>query len=139
MFSFVLIALIEGRGSSYMASVCVLLSIPLDCCSFSFLALFLRTMTTMAVVKTTTLAIKATAKEVVVIKYTIDLPVFMVMYCASAVCMVIVLLVLPTRLPHNTACIANVHTLLLVGTLVQVTLVWLVVVGQLPQFDARML
>jgi hypothetical protein len=33
---------------------------------------------------------------------------------------------------------ANVHVTL-VGTLVQVALVWLVVVGQLPQFDARML
>ena len=37
-------------------------------------------------------------------------------------------------------CAANVHIMLsLVGTSVQVTLVWLVVVGQLPQFDARML
>ena len=45
----------------------------------------------------------------------------------------------PIRLPQSTACIANVHTLFSVGTSVQVTLVWLVVVGQLPQFDARML
>ena len=36
-------------------------------------------------------------------------------------------------------CVANVHMLLLVGTSVQVALVWLVVVGQLPQFNARML
>ena len=32
----------------------------------------------------------------------------------------------------------NIHVPSLVGTSVQVTLVWLVVVGQLPQFDARM-
>ena len=33
----------------------------------------------------------------------------------------------------------NVHTLLSVGTSVQVTVVLVVVVGQLPQFDDRML
>jgi hypothetical protein len=35
--------------------------------------------------------------------------------------------------------VANKHTLFLVGTSIQVTLVWLVVVGQLPQFDARIM
>ena len=45
----------------------------------------------------------------------------------------------PIRLPQSTVCIANVHTLFLVDTSVQVILVWLVVVGQLPQFDARIL
>jgi hypothetical protein len=44
-------------------------------------------------------------------------------------------LILPTRLPQSTVCMANVHTLFSVGTSVQVTLVWLVIVGQLPQFD----
>ena len=34
-----------------------------------------------------------------------------------------------------TVCMIKVHSLLSVGTLVQVTLVWLVVIGQLPQFD----
>ena len=49
-------------------------------------------------------------------------------------------LTFPTMLPHTMVCTVNVHTLLLLaGTSVQVTVVWLVVVGQLPQFDARML
>ena len=48
-------------------------------------------------------------------------------------------LTLPTMLPHTKVCTANVHMLLLADTLGQVTVVWLVVVGQLPQFDARML
>ena len=48
-------------------------------------------------------------------------------------------LLLPIRVPQSTVCVANVHELFSVGTSVQVTLVWLVVVGQLPQFDARML
>ena len=41
--------------------------------------------------------------------------------------------------PQITVCKANVHALSLVGTSVQVTVMWLVVVGQLPQLDARML
>ena len=49
------------------------------------------------------------------------------------------LLSLPVIFPQTSVCMANVHTLPLVGTSVQVTVVWLVVVGQLPQFDARML
>jgi hypothetical protein len=48
-------------------------------------------------------------------------------------------LALPVIYPQITVCTANVHTVPLNDTLVQVTLVWLVVVGQLPQFDARML
>ena len=128
-----LIALIEGRGSSYMDSVYVLLSTPLDSCSLLILALLLRTMITMAVVKITTLAIKATARELVVIKYTIAL------YCGSAMYTMIELLVLPTRIPHNTVCTANPQRLFSIGTSVQVTLVWLVVLGQLPQFDAWIL
>ena len=42
---------------------------------------------------------------------------------------------------QETVCTAKVqvHVLPLVGTSVQVTVVWLVVVGQLPQSDARML
>ena len=46
---------------------------------------------------------------------------------------------LPVISPQMAVCTAKVHTLPLVDTSVQVTLVWLVVVGQLPQFDARML
>ena len=48
-------------------------------------------------------------------------------------------LVCPLIFPQTTACIANRHIMPLVGTSVQMTVVWLVVVGQLPQFDARML
>ena len=50
-------------------------------------------------------------------------------------------LVLLVTFPQVTVCTAkvHVHVLVLVGMSVQVTLVWLVVVGQLPQFDARML
>jgi hypothetical protein len=48
-------------------------------------------------------------------------------------------LVLPIIFPQTAVCRANMHKLPLSCTLVQVTLVWLVVVGQLPQFDARML
>ena len=46
---------------------------------------------------------------------------------------------LPTMLPQTTVCTANVHIVPLVGTSVQVTVVLVVVVGQLPQFDDRML
>ena len=49
------------------------------------------------------------------------------------------LLAFPLFFPQVTVSIAKLHILPLVGILVHVTLVWLVVVGQLPQFDARML
>ena len=44
-------------------------------------------------------------------------------------------------LPQITVCTANVHIVpfILVGTSVQVTVVLVVVVGQLPQFDDRIL
>ena len=42
-------------------------------------------------------------------------------------------------LPHITVWTESVHRLPSVGTLTQVTLVWVVLVGQLPQFDDRML
>ena len=41
--------------------------------------------------------------------------------------------------PQTTVCMAKLHSLSSVGTSVQVALVCLVVVEQLPQFDARML
>ena len=53
--------------------------------------------------------------------------------------MLIGLLELPVILPQTTVCMAKLHSLLSAGTFVQVTLMWLVVVGQLPQFDAWML
>ena len=46
---------------------------------------------------------------------------------------------LPVRFPQITVCTANLHTLPLVGTSVQVTVMLVVVVGQLPQLDDRML
>ena len=41
--------------------------------------------------------------------------------------------------PQITDCTAKLHMLSSLDKSVQVTLVWLVLVGQLPQFDARML
>ena len=49
------------------------------------------------------------------------------------------LLLFPVMFPQTTVCTANTHALPSVGTSVQVTVVYFVVVGQLPQFDARML
>ena len=49
------------------------------------------------------------------------------------------LLQLPVIFPQTTVCMAKMHILPSSGRSVQVTLVWLVVVGQLPQFDVRML
>ena len=50
------------------------------------------------------------------------------------------LLQLPVLFPQTTVCMAKLHILSSLGRSVQVALVWLVVVGQLPQFDdARML
>ena len=46
---------------------------------------------------------------------------------------------LPAMFPQTTVCTVNVHTLPSVGTSVQVTVVFLVEVGQLPQFDAKMI
>ena len=51
----------------------------------------------------------------------------------------IILLLFPMMYPQIIVCTANVHTLPLVGTSTQVTLVLLVVVGQMPQFDAKIL
>ena len=48
-------------------------------------------------------------------------------------------LICPEIFPQTTVCTASVYILPLADTSVQVTVVWLVVVGQLPQFDARML
>ena len=44
----------------------------------------------------------------------------------------------PLIKPQGTVCTANVHTPPSLGTSVQVTVVLVVVVGQLPQFDDRM-
>ena len=57
----------------------------------------------------------------------------------SALVVVTITWSLSIRLSQTIVCIANVHTQFSPGTSVQVIFVWLVVVGQLPQFDARML
>ena len=48
-------------------------------------------------------------------------------------------LILPVILAQATVCTARIHMLLLIDTSIHVTLVWLVIEGQLPQFDDRML
>ncbi len=57
----------------------------------------------------------------------------------TTVVMWIGLLAFPIFISQVTVRTAMLHMLPLRGMWVQVTLVWLVVVGQLPQFDARML
>ena len=49
------------------------------------------------------------------------------------------LLKFPVNSLQILVCAANIHKLQSFGTSVQVTVVWLVVVGQLPQFDALLL
>ena len=140
MFSFMLIALTEGKGSSYMASTCVLLASLCGGCSFLIFALLLCKMITMAVVKTTTLVISATTRELMVARYAVLVHMSTLILSSNLVVVTITgSLLLPIRVPQSTVRIANVHTLFPVGMSVQVALVWLVVVGQLPQFDARML
>ena len=134
------IALTEGEGSSYMDSICVLLTALFGGCSSLIFALLLCKMITMAVVRITTLAISATTRALMVARYAVLVHMStLLLSCGVVVCTLIGSLTLLTRLPHATVCIANVHTLFSAGTSVQVTLVWLVVVGQLPQFDARIL
>ena len=52
--------------------------------------------------------------------------------------MYVISLQFPVIFPQITDRTANVHTLPSVGTSVQVTVLCVVVVGQLPQFDDRM-
>ena len=122
-----------------MDSICVLLASLCSGCSSLIFALLLCKMITMAVVKTTALVISATTRELMVARYAVLVLMSALFLSCNVVCMMIGSLISPIRLPQATVCIANVHTLFSVGTSVQVTLVWLVVLGQLPQFDARML
>ena len=138
-----LMALTEGEGpvtSSYIGSMCMLLPPPIsNCSSLIFAFLFLK-MITIVVMKTTTLVIKPTARELVAIMYAVFVHVSALFLSSDVVIFTrIGTLELPIRFPHSTGCIAHMHILWLVGMSVQVTVVWLVVVGQLPQFDARML
>ena len=107
--------------------------------------------------KTIALIIKAVAKELMDMIHTVLVAVFAMpnasvvsesrvlwfsVSCKSSICVIrIGLLIFPAVFPQQTVCTANMHMLPLVGTSVQRTVVtvWLVVVGQLPQFDARIL
>ena len=136
-----LIALTEGEhdGSVYVDSMCALLVVLFDDCSSLIFALLLCKMITMAVVKTTTLVISATTRELMVARYAVLVHASALFLSPDVVVTITGSLLLPTRLPQNTVCIANMHTLFSIGTSVEVTLVWLMVVGQLPQFDAWIL
>ena len=91
------------------------------------------------VIETTTQIVKAVARKLMDIMYAeLSLPNVFAGY-RTLVFTWIGLLILPVIFPQVTVRMANVHKLPLVGTSVQVTAVWLVVVGQMPQFDARML
>ena len=88
---------------------------------------------TINITETTMLTVNAEAREMIDILYT------MVLVFRVSVFTWNVSLILPVMFPQTTVCMANMHALLSAGIPVQVILVWLVVVGQLPQFDARML
>ena len=138
--------LTEGKGpvtSSYSDSICVLLPALFRSRSDLIFALLLNKIITITVVETTTLIIKAVASELIDIIYAL-----LVSECSMpnvfAGCRMLVFtrigsLMFPVIFPQTAVCKANTHKLPLVGTSVQVTVVWLMVVGQLPQFDARML
>ena len=132
-------ALTEGIGSSYIDSICVLLTALFGDCS-SLITLLLCKMIPMAVVKTTALVISATTRELMVARYAVLVHMSVLfLSCDVSLCTVTGSLLLPIRVPQSTVRIANVHTLFPVGMSVHVILVLLVVVGQLPQLDARML
>ncbi len=103
-----------------------------------------------AIMKTTTQTIRAVARRPMdVYRYSVLVPVVCVPTVSVLSEVVVVELVgagrskwiligslaLSVIFPQTTACTANVHTVPLNDTSVQVILVWLVVVGQLPQFD----
>ena len=139
--------------SSYIGSLCLSPPAPFE--TASIFALLLLMLIIITVVKTITLIIKAVAKELMDMMYTVLIAVFAMpnasvvsesrvlwfsVSCKSSLCVIrIGLLIFPALFPQQTVCTANMHMLPLVGTSVQRTVVWLVVVGQLPQFDARML
>ena len=141
---FVLIALTDDKGtvtSSYIESMCVAHVVPsalFDCSKAALIfALLLFKMIAIIVMETSTLMIKAVARQLIDIVDAIsilDSTIF-----AEERLTTVGSLLLPTTFSQATVCKASIHLLWLVGTSVQVTVVWLVVVGQLPQFDARML
>ena len=129
-------ALAEDKGpatSSYIGFMCITLSDMFGCSRAALIfALLLTEVITTTVMEITTTMTKAAARELVGIMH---------IHAAEAVLTTSGSLVLPIIRSPITVCRANMHVLPSVCTYisVQVTLVWLVVVGQLPQFDARML
>ena len=130
--------LTEGKVSSYIDPICVLLPALFVACRSRAALIFaslLTKMTTITVDKAVMLTIKAVARESMDAMYALlvsvekRMPVFVLM-CV---------LKLPVIFSQTTVCTAKLHTLSHVGTSVQMTVVWLMVVGQLPQFEARML
>ena len=145
-------ALAEGKApvtSSYIESVSLSFSAWFASCrsrlAFVF-AFFLAMMITITVIETTTLTIKAAAKTLIDIMHTLLVSGLFIPNITITLSLLsvtvglkmltfIVLLNCPVMFPQATGCTANVHRLPLLCTLVQVTLVWLVVVGHPPQFD----
>ena len=131
------LAEVEGPvTSSYIESMCIPFSALSDCSrAVLIFALLLIEITTIAVVAITTTVVKAAARTLVIIVHSaLDSTVF-----AEEMLNTVGSLALPTILSQTTVCTVNMHMPPVRGTSVQVTLVWLVVVGQLPQFDARIL
>ena len=146
-------ALAEDKApvtSSYVESVSLSFSAWFVSCRSRLafvLAFLLAMMITITVIETTTLTIKAAAKTLIDIMHTMlvsglfisNNTITLSVTVGFKMLTLIVLLNFPVIFPQATVCTANVHRLPLVSAFVQVALVWLVVVGQLPQFDARML
>ena len=91
------------------------------------------------VIVTTMLTTRDTARNPIDAKYSISVVGDSVTVAVFSTKILIELFLLPMIFPQTTVCTANEHSLASVGTSVQVAMVWLVVVGQLPQFDVRML
>ena len=131
--------------SSYTGSICMLLFALFDCTKAALIfALFLNKIMhiTVTVMETNTETVKAVVRAL--------MDTIQTELCSAGVSMIVLLgserkkmpligsLLLLMIVPQTAVCTASVH-MLSVGTSVQVTVVSLVVVGQLPQFDARIL
>ena len=136
---------IPWMTSSYVDSMCDLLSDVVVCCSFKALISAFPLVTiiqhmTITVMETTRLTIRTAAREMMDIMdaWLICVSRFIKEARFTEIVLLVFLVILPQL--SATVCTANVHALPVgTNTSVQVTLVWLVVVGQLPQFDDRML
>ena len=107
-----------------------------------FLALFLIDIMIITVKQTAVQTIKAVANELMDIMYAVSVDKLSVPISPGIMVKGIFydwVANFPVMFPQTTVCIANIQVITLVGTSIQVALVWLVIMGQLPQFDARML